>query len=157
MKKAVLITILLISNILISQEKKLENIITSFNEYSSLYREIAYCHLNKSTFIKGEMIGFSGYVLDKDLKVPSKSTKNLYCVITDARNKVIKSKLVRVNNGFTKNVFTVDSLFSSGHYTFTAYTNWMKNFDEPNAFVEEFVVIDTEEESSIKKQQLNLF
>lgn len=151
MKKAVLITILLISNILNSQEKKIENIITSFNEYSSLYREIAYCHLNKSTFKKGEMIGFSGYVLDKDLKVPSKSTKNLYCVITDDNNNVIKSKLVKVDNGFTKNVFNVDSLFSSGHYTFTAYTNWMKNFDEPNAYVESFRVIDPEEESSIQK------
>jgi hypothetical protein len=151
MKKAILITIILISNLLIGQEQKIDKIITSFDDYSSLYREVAYCHLNKSTFIKGEMIGFSGYVLDKDSKVPSESTKNLYCVITDASNKVVKSKLVKVDNGFTNNVFTVDSLFSSGHYTFKAYTNWMRNFDEPNAFVESFRVIDPEEESSIEK------
>ena len=151
MKKTILLTIILISNLLIGQEKELDTIIKSFDDYSTLYREVAYCHLNKSTFIKGEMIGFSGYVLDKDLKVPSESTKNLYCVITDANNKIIKSKLIKVDKGFTNNVFTIDSLFSSGQYTFKAYTNWMRNFDEPNAFVESFRVIDPEEESSIKK------
>ncbi|MBZ9778568.1 hypothetical protein LB452_06495 [Psychroflexus sp. CAK8W] len=151
MKKLVFITIFLISNLLISQEQKIDKIISSFDDYSSLYREVTYCHLNKSTYIKGEMIGFSGYVLDKDLKVPSESTKNLYCVITDASNNIIKSKLVKVDNGFTSNVFTIDSLFSSGQYTFKAYTNWMRNFDEPSAFVESFRVIDPEEESSIQK------
>ncbi len=127
---------------LMAQIENSENIITPFNDYNALYREVAYCHLNKSTFIKGEMIGFSGYVFDKDLKVPSTLTKNLYCVITDNNNKVIKSKMVKVNNGFTNNVFKIDSLFTSGNYTFKAYTNWMKNFDEPNAFVESFRVID---------------
>jgi len=136
---------------LMAQKENLKNIITLFKDYSSLDREVAYCHLNKSTFIKGEMIGFSGYVFDKDLKVPSKLTKNLYCVITDNNNKVIKSKMVKVNNGFTNNVFKIDSLFTSGNYTFTAYTNWMKNFDESNAFVESFRVIDPEVESIIKK------
>ena len=136
---------------LMAQKENLKNIITSFNDYSSLDREAAYCHLNKSTFIKGEMIGFSGYVLNKDLKVPSKLTKNLYCVITDNNNDVIKSKLVKVDNGFTNNVFKIDSLFKSGNYTFKAYTNWMKNFDEPNAFVESFRVINPEEENIIKK------
>ena len=136
---------------LMAQIENSENIITPFNDYNALYREVAYCHLNKSTFIKGEMIGFSGYVFDKDLKVPSTLTKNLYCVITDNNNKVIKSKMVKVNNGFTNNVFKIDSLFTSGNYTFKAYTNWMKNFDEPNAFVESFRVIDSEVESTIKK------
>ncbi len=134
-----------------AQKEGLSNIITSFKNYSSVNRETAYCHLNKSTYIKGEMIGFSGYILDKDLKIPSKLTKNLYCVITDTNNKVIKSKLVKVINGFTNNVFKIDSLFSSGNYTFKAYTNWMNNFDEPNAFVESFRVINPVEESDIRQ------
>jgi hypothetical protein len=136
-----------------AQEGNLENLFTAFNGYTSLYREVAYCHLNKSTFIKGEMVGFSGYVFEKDSKVPSKTTKNLYCLITDADNKVVKSKLVKVTDGFTHNVFEIDSLFTTGNYTFKAYTNWMKNFDEPNAFIESFRVIDPEIETTVKKPE----
>ncbi|MCE2612787.1 hypothetical protein LVD13_07370 [Flavobacteriaceae bacterium D16] len=133
-----------------AQEGNLENISNAFSEYNTLFREVAYCHLNKSTFVKGEMLGFSGYVFEKDTKVPSNTTKNLYCVITDNEDKIIKSKLVKVTDGFTHNVFEIDSLFTSGNYTFKAYTNWMKNFEEPNAFVESFRVIDPEVESTDK-------
>lgn len=142
-----------VPEVLMAQEDNFKDIITPFKNYSASFREVAYCHLNKSIYIKGEMIGFSGYIFDKDLKIPSKLTKNLYCIITDENNKVIKSKLVKVNDGFTNNVFNLDSLFTSGNYKFKAYTNWMKNFDERNVFVESFKVINPEVESTIKRTQ----
>ncbi|WP_179344865.1 hypothetical protein [Winogradskyella ursingii] len=134
-----------------AQSKNFENVVGSLKEYAAPYREVTYAHLNKSTFIKGEMIGFSAYVFDKDLKIPSKLTKNLYCTISDENNKVIKSKLIKINNGFAHNVFNIDSTFTSGNYTFNAYTNWMRNFDEPNAYTESFKVINPDEETIIKK------
>ncbi len=133
-----------------AQEKSFDKAINAFQDYSTAYREIAYCHLNKSTYIKGEMLGFSGYVFNKDLKKPSLLTKNLYCVITDSTNKVVKSKLIKVKDGFANNVFNIDSLFTSGNYTFKAYTNWMRNFDERNTFVETFKVIGPEVESTVR-------
>ena len=137
---------------LAAQENNFDKIVGAFQDYSKPYREIVYCHLNKSTYIKGESLGFSAYVLDKDLKIPSKTSKNLYCVITDSNDNIIKSKLVKVNSGFVNNVFNLDSLFTSGNYRFKAYTNWMKNFDEPNAFAEDFVVINPDDTTSIKKE-----
>ena len=137
---------------LAAQENNFDKIVGAFQDYSKPYREIVYCHLNKSTYIKGEFLGFSAYVLDKDLKTPSKKTKNLYCVITDSNDNIIKSKLVKVNSGFVNNVFNLDSLFTSGNYRFKAYTNWMKNFDEPNAFAEDFIVINPEDTTSLKKE-----
>lgn len=135
-----------------AQSKGFENSIKTFQNYSEAYRETVYSHLNKTILIKGETLGFSSYVLNKDLKKPSHLTKNLYCVITDSNNKTIKSKLVKVENGFSNNVFGIDSLFTSGEYTFKAYTNWMKNFDEQDAFVETFKVIDPEVEKVIKRK-----
>lgn len=132
------------NNTLSGQNKSLDSIFNAFNNYSNLHREVAYCHLNKSTYIKGESIGFSAYVLDKDFKIPSNIAKNLYCVITNSNNEVVKSKLVKVTNGFASNIFKIDSVFTSGNYTFKAYTNWMRNFDEPNGFTESFRVIDPE-------------
>ncbi len=141
----------LISASAFSQEVTLEELSAAFTEYSDPFREVAYSHLNKSTYIKGEMLGFSSYIFEKDTKIPSKSTNNLYCVIVDENDKVIKSKLVRVRNGFANNAFEVDSTFSSGNYRFKAYTNWMRNFNEPNGFVESFRVIDPELENTVKK------
>lgn len=147
----VLITLFcFINNPLRGQEKGIDSILTSFDEYSSSYREAAYCHLNKSTFIVGEMLGFSGYIFDKDLKIPSKMTKNLYCVITDKNDQVVKRKLVKVDNGYVNNIFVIDSTFTSGNYIFKAYTNWMRNFDEPNAFVESFKIIDPNIDGTVK-------
>ncbi|WP_420552217.1 hypothetical protein [Tenacibaculum aiptasiae] len=127
-----------------AQQETSNPIIKNFENYVSSYREVAYSQLNKSTYVKGETLGFCSYVIDKIQKTPSLSTKNLYCVITDQNNNVIKSKLLRTNKGITYNTFNIDSLFSTGKYTFKAYTNWMKNYNEPNAFIETFEVIDPE-------------
>ena len=125
--KALLVTVLVFctstSGVLTAQEDSFKEIITPFKEYSTAFRELSYCHLNKSTYIKGEMVGFSAYVLDKGLKTPSELTKNLYCIITDNNDKLIKSKLVKVENGFANNIFKIDSVFTSGNYKFKAYTN----------------------------------
>ncbi|WP_417784814.1 hypothetical protein [Tenacibaculum sp.] len=149
------INLLFIKTLSFTQQKKINPIINSFQNYVSYHRELAYSQLNKSTYIKGETLGFCSYIIDKTKKTPSLLTKNLYCVITDENNHIIKSKLIKVNQGIAYNSFEIDSLFSSGKYTFKAYTNWMKNFDEPNAFIESFSVIDSEKSSYIKKSTLS--
>ena len=53
---------LCIFNFSFSQEEKL---VKSYTDYHKTAREIVYLHLNKSTYIKGEDIGFTAYVLDK--------------------------------------------------------------------------------------------
>lgn len=146
---------LALSDNLYAQNNSDKDVYDAFNLYNSLSREIAYCQLNKSTYIKGESLGFSAYVLNKDLKTPSDIARNLYCVITDKNDKVIKKKMIYLKDGFANNLFEIDSLFTSGDYTFKAYTNWMKNFDEKNAFIESFKVIDPEVESEIKNDVIN--
>jgi uncharacterized membrane protein len=43
------------------------------------YQETVYTHLNKSTYIKGEEIGFTSYLFNKKTKKPTLFTSNLYC------------------------------------------------------------------------------
>ena len=136
-------------------EQQHDALIPSYETYSKLPREAVFVHLNKSTYIKGETIGFSAYVLDKNTKTPSELTTNLYCTLSDDQNQVIKSKLIRVKTGFSNNVFQVDSLFTSGEYTFKAYTNWMKNFDEPNAFISSIKIIDPDIDAIIKPKTIS--
>ena len=41
------------------------DIFETYEEYVDTPREVVYLHLNKSTYIKGENIGFTAYILDK--------------------------------------------------------------------------------------------
>ena len=132
-----------------SQKANTNDLIESFEAYSELPRELVYAHLNKSVYIKGETMGFTAYVSNKSSKRLSKLTTNLYCSISDEKGKIIKSKLLLVNEGVANGNFFVDSLFTSGNYVFKAYTNWMKNFNEQNFYMQSIKVIDPEIESNV--------
>ncbi len=130
-----------------------KNIDSVFINYTKLYQEVVYTHLNKTTYLKGESIGFTSYVVDKINSNLSPIAKNLYCVITDKKNNIIKKKLVKIEKGVAYNVFEVDSLFTTGKYVFKAYTNWMQNFKQQNYYQEQFNVIDTEESKYLEPQK----
>ncbi|SHG74276.1 hypothetical protein [Winogradskyella jejuensis] len=134
----------------ISASAQSSDIVDAYETYTEAPREIAYVHLNKSTYIEGEIMGFQAYVFDKFTKEPSKMTNNLYCTISDANGKVIKKKLIKVDNGISKNAFDIDSTLSTGVFTFKAYTNWMRNFEEQNHFEQTFKVIDADNLDSVK-------
>ena len=130
-------------------EKSAETIVNAFQDFVKLPREVAYVHLNKTTYIKGETLAFTAYIFDKDTKKTSKLTTNLYCTVSDENGKTIKKNMLLVNNGIAHGSFFVDSLFTSGNYRFKAFTNWMKNFDEQNFYVENIKIIDPEIEKSV--------
>lgn len=150
-RKTLLFFLLVIIGISVTAQDDSE-ILEAYEDYTELARELVYLHLNKSTFIKGEDLGFTAYVLDKKDKQPSLLTTNLYVTIEDLNNKTVKSKLVRVVNGISSNKFELDSTFSSGDYVVKAYTNWMRNFKEQNYFVESIKVIDPKTEKYIEEQ-----
>ena len=147
--------ILISSSPLFCQIKSEDSLINSFESYTKIPREVAYSHLNKSTYIIGETMGFANYVFDKNSKKLSTVTTNLYCTISDDNNKIIKSKLVLVENGMSSGGFFLDSLFTSGSYTFKAYTNWMRNFDEQNFYTQTVKVIDPNVESILNSSLIS--
>lgn len=118
---------------------------SSYDDYVNLPREVAFAHLNKSLYVKGETIGFSVYVFDKNTKLPSTQTTNVYAVISDKDNKPIKEQMIWAKDGKATGLFYADSLFTTGNYTFKAYTNWMRNFDEQNYFVQNIKIVDPSE------------
>jgi len=140
-----------------AQQSNEDNLFEAYKNYSKLPREIAYGHLNKSTLIKGESLGFSIYLLDKSTKKQSILTKNVYCTIQNRSGKVIKQKMVLAKNGVASNIFEIDSLFSTGNYVFKAYTNWMKNFEEQNFYVQHIKVINPDEDAVIEADDDELF
>ncbi len=131
-----------------------QHIFSAFKEFTKLPREISFTHLNKTTLIKGEDLGFTVYLFDKYLKKPSTTSTNVYCTLEDKSGQIIKSALILATDGVAANVFEIDSLFPSGNYIFKSYTNWMKNFDEENLFLQDIQIIDPEkQDASLKRTQ----
>lgn len=152
-----LLFIFFCSNInLQSQEKPLDQSIDSLIlNYSSLYKEVAYIHLNKSIYVKGEFIGFTSYIFSKHNNKLSEKTSNLYCVIYDENQNIIKKQMIKVENGIANGNFNIDGDFKKGNYIFKAYTNWMLNFSQESFFTDSFEVIDPSETKFIKKKKLS--
>ena len=151
-KKLTLLSAVLViffSSQMVSQNT-IDQLIDSYVDYVDAPREVAYVHLNKSVYVEGEMLGFQAYVFDKITKERSMMTSNLYCTIIDNDGKVIKEKLVLMQNGIASNVFNIDSTFTKDEYTFKAFTNYMLNFDEQNHFEQKFKVIYADKEEEIR-------
>jgi hypothetical protein len=120
--------------------QEIDEIIKAYNKYTNPPREVVYLHLNKSTYIIGETIGFTAYVLDKKNKKPSLLTTNLYVSIEDKEQNIVAQKLILIKNGIASNTFETDSTFNNGNYKIKAYTNWMLNFNERNHFTETITI-----------------
>lgn len=147
--------ILLTTSLSFVQNNKQPELVSSYKEYTALPREISYAHLNKTIYLKGEIMGFAAYIFGKNSKVISATATNVYCTITDNKNKIIKSEMILASNGVANGSFQIDSLFTSGEYTFKAYTNWMRNFDEKNYYTQTVKIIDPEVENTIKTKALS--
>lgn len=140
-----------------SQTTNDKKLFEAYKNYSKLPRETAYGHLNKSTLIKGESLGFSIYLLDKYTKKPSNLSKNVYCTIQNRSGKVLKKTMILAENAVASGIFEIDSLFASGNYVFKAYTNWMRNFEEQNLYVQHIKVINPDEVTLIEADEEELF
>ncbi|WP_431137351.1 hypothetical protein [Psychroserpens mesophilus] len=124
---------------LYSQEEK--SIQKAYLNYFELPRETLYTHLNKTTFIVGEEVWFKTYVHERHSNLPSKATTNINVGIYDDHGNLIENKLWLANNGGANGNILIDSTYTTGDYFIKASTNWMKNFQESDAFVQKIRII----------------
>lgn len=140
MKKTILLLITLVSLNQFGQKKQIED---SYQEYFKIPREALYVHTNKTTYLTGEEIWFKAYAFDKKNSLPSLKTRNIYFGIYDSSGKEINNKLFLAKNGSAKGSLKIDSTFTSGIYYLKAYTNWMKNFNEDDSFIQKIKILDS--------------
>ncbi len=129
-------------------------IVDAFNEHTADAREVIYLHVNKSSYIKGESIGFTAYVLDKNTKRPALLTTNLYVSLETMEQKPLKQLMLKVENGIAYNIFEIDDSFVTGSYLLKAYTNWSRNFKEPNYFSATIKIIDPATDAFVDNERV---
>lgn len=132
-----------LSLFLLQAQTPQEELLNKFTGYFSIQKEVAYLHLNKSLFLQGEELGIAAYVVNKKNLKPSGETSNLYVQIRNDNGKIISEEVLLIENGIGSGVVNIDTEFLPGDYTVTAFTNWMRNFDERNYFSEKIKILQS--------------
>lgn len=121
-----------------------EKDLKDYNDFFKLKRESIFLHLNKNEFISGERIFFKAYLLDQKDDIPLDRDTNLYVGLYDSDGKQIQKSMWQVVNGVTYGDLKIDSIYDHGSYYIKASTNWMKNFDKPDPFLQEIQIVKYE-------------
>jgi hypothetical protein len=114
----------------------------AYLEYFKLPRETLYLHTNKTTYLSQEDIWFKTYAFDRKNELTSKTTTNIYLGLYDSNGVQIDKKLYLGSNGAAVGNYTIDSLLPSGEYFLKVSTNWMKNFQEDDSYVQKIQIIN---------------
>ncbi|MDT7832491.1 hypothetical protein RQM59_08875 [Flavobacteriaceae bacterium S356] len=124
-------------------QKNLAKIDSSYVNYFQDTRETPYLHLNKTSFLSGEEIWFSAYVIEQNSQRPHPTTSNLYISIFDASGNLKDQQLVHVKKGLGYGSINIDSTFTKDHYYLKASTKWMKNFKEDQSFSQKIKIVSS--------------
>lgn len=128
-----------------------DQVTKTYTDYFELPRESVFLHLNKSTYIAGEDIWFKGYIYDRQKEKPFTATSTLRVGIYDSIGNHITTQKSIVYNGYTQGSFPLDSTFANGTYYIKAYTNWMRNFKEDDAYIQKITIYNKTITKNIKK------
>lgn len=118
--------------------KELKEKLTAYNKTSPEDR--LYLQLDKPFYEPGDDIWFSAYIRDGISLKPSTKSDIVYIELINPKGTVEKKITVIAKNGKAAGDFSIDKEALGGMYKIKAYTNWMKNESNDNAFVKDLQV-----------------
>lgn len=122
-------------------QSNIPSIDNSYINYFQDSREVPYLHLNKTSFLHGEEIWFQAYILEQGSKKLHEKTSNLHVTIYNSDGTIKDSKLIYIEKGIGKGSILLDATYTQDKYYIKAATNWMRNFNEDQSFVQEITII----------------
>lgn len=153
MKRTIIIFSLFLAfftgNLCAQEQKDLEEL---YLEYFKLPRESLFLHTNKTIYLTNEDIWFKTYAYDRKNNLSSKSTSNIYFGLYDKTGRELAKKLYLARNGAAIGNFFLDSTLPSGEYFLKVSTNWMKNFQEDDSYVQKIQIVNPKyQDKEVKK------
>lgn len=120
--------------------KSIKKKLTEYNEV--MPEDRVYLQFDKPFYEPGDDIWFSAYVRDGVSMKPSNKSDIVHIELINPKGSVEKKINIIAKNGKAAGDFSLDKEAVGGLYKIRAYTNWMKNEDEKNAFEKELQVQD---------------
>ncbi|WP_295673024.1 hypothetical protein [uncultured Mucilaginibacter sp.] len=125
------------------QAQVLSDLQNSFSNYQkSNLKESIYLHINKSTYLTGEIIWFKVYCVEGGAHTLLNLSKVVYVEILDNNHAAVVQTKIRLNNGTGNGSIYLPFSINSGNYQIQAYTNWMKNFSAEYFFMNGITIVN---------------
>ncbi len=110
--------------------------------YQQGIAEKVYVQTDKPYYSAGEDIWFKGYVVNAITHTPTDLNGFMYVELTDRRDSVMTRVKVKPDScGYHSNM-QIPNTLSAGDYTLTAYTYWMRNWDEAYFFRKKIKIVN---------------
>jgi hypothetical protein len=136
-----------------------DNLVKKFEHYqSNTLQEKLYVHIDRTTYLAGELLWFKIYYVDANFYKPLNISKVAYVEILDKNNEAVVQTKVELKNGTGNGTLFIPAVLGNGQYVLRSYTNWMKNFPsefyfhQPLTIINTFVKTDPDSESKVPKQ-----
>lgn len=109
--------------------------------HAALLEEKVYVHTDKPYYYPGEMMWYKVYMNYRYPHLRDSLSKTLYIELINSQRKIVRSQLLRLENGFAYGNWIVSDTLSSGNYYLRAYTNLNRNFSADKIFVKPVPVL----------------
>ncbi|MDE1191264.1 MAG: hypothetical protein PW786_03890 [Arachidicoccus sp.] len=103
-------------------------------------REILYLQTDKPSYIVGDTIWFSAYLLDAHELTPSRLSGIVYIELLSPFGGLMKRYAIHLNYGHGYAQMPISKDLSPGNYHIRAYTRWMENFPDSLFFQKEISI-----------------
>lgn len=139
------------------------NFIPKISEEVSLshFQENIYMHTDKPYYYPGEAMWFKGYINYGTPLWRDSLSRTVYVELINPKDKVIKSKILKIDSGFFHNDFLLPDTLTAGSYYLRAYTNFSRNFGDSLLYVKPIPLLHmtdkvnlNEEKATVEKNSL---
>ena len=132
-----------------AQSPAADSLESKFNRYQAAsVQEKLFVHVDKTFYLAGEIVWFKTYAVDARSNTPFSPSDIAYIELLDGDQKAVIQTKVGLNNGSGDGSFRIPLSLPSGHYSFRAYTSWMKNFAPDFYFQQPLTILNTLNASS---------
>lgn len=108
---------------------------------NKLLFEKTYIHTDRDWYTPGDTLWFKSYLVDAANNKLSSTSSNLHVELISPQNKIISSRLLKLDNGVGNGEFDLADSLLPGNYRLRAYTSWMRNFGDNFLFTKEIEII----------------
>lgn len=130
---------------LLPSDYAIEKIVTIQKEIKEVaakrLEEKVYVQLDKPYYYPGEMMWFKAYLNYRYPALRDSMSRTLYVELINGARKIVKSAMLRIDDGMANGNWIITDSLSSGNYYLRAYTNLNKNFDNQFIFVKPIPIL----------------
>lgn len=121
-----------------------DSVVRQFQRYQQqAVQEKLFLHLDRPTYLSGEMMWFKVYVVDGTYARPLPLSSIAYVEVLDNKQHPVLQGKIPLQQAMGQGSFALPTTLASGRYTVRAYTSWMKNFSPEFYFQQPVTILNT--------------